>query len=136
MKNRKLIKKIITALLSLSLCIAAAMPTFALGAGQVIDASRPGSLYNETLDSVELLDKVLDSYSPEYEIGDAERSYLLAYGDTELVYNYGVGSNNVVSEYDEQTGRLSVVAYEYSFENAAGEGGMDTQVSRALRRDS
>ncbi len=120
MNKNKRFSKIICAIFAAVLLASLSLPVLAEGNKQVVDASRPGSLYNESLDSVELLRKILDEYSRDCEIGEAERNYLLAYGNTELVYNYGVSSSNIVAEYDEHTGILSVNAYEYSYSNSAG----------------
>ena len=77
------------------------------------DYSRPGSQYNKTVTSADILEFLLDS-----ELGEAERNYLVAYGDTEFVYNDAITTNYVTATLDGT--RLEVRADEYEYESENG----------------
>ena len=113
MKNKKILKGLVGSVISAVLCVCICLPIFASSTDNIIDASRPGSLYNESIDSAELLEKILDEYASGYEIGEAEKAYLVKYCDTGLTYNYAVGSGSVSASYDETSKKLSITAYEY-----------------------
>ena len=115
MKNKKILKGLVGSVISAVLCVCICLPIFASSTDNIIDASRPGSLYNESIDSAELLEKILDEYASGYEIGEAEKAYLVKYCDTGLTYNYAVGSGSVSASYDETSKKLSITAYEYAY---------------------
>lgn len=59
-------------------------------------------------------DELLDSLSG-VSVSEVEREYLRLHSDFLLTYNYGIPTNYVTTQYDEESGELAVAASEYEY---------------------
>lgn len=77
------------------------------------DYSRPGGSSTARMDSADLIEYILGE-----EIGEAERSYLVSYGDLSLDYDDGITTSLISAVYD--GGELEIYAKEYYYETSDG----------------
>lgn len=113
MKHRKNIQRILCLAFAVIIFASLVMTASASGAMGTGDYSRPGSQYNETVTSADILEFLLGE-----ELGEAEREYLVAYGDIKFVYNDAITTNYVTATLDGT--RLDVKADEYEYETEDG----------------
>lgn len=113
MSNKKTLAKII----ALLLVIASIIPIILFSASASVpyeyDLSRPGSLNTVTLNGADILERLLGE-----ELGEAERLYLISYGDLEIKYDDGITTSYVGASC--VNGVLSVSAREYSYQTEKG----------------
>ncbi len=117
-KNRKTSfcrGRVVLALLSLVLFLAAAVSVFAFSASAVYDYSRPGysqNIYNESFTSCDLLDSVLLRA-----MSEEERNYLNDYGSFKLIYPKTVPSSYIDIDISANTVTLTARPYEYRLQD-------------------
>ena len=113
MRNKRTIAKIISMLLVISSLIPILLVSASAGVGEDYDLSRPGSLNTVTLNSADILEKMLGE-----QLCEAERMYLVSYGDFEIKYDAGITTSYVQASCT--NGSLAVAAYEYSYQTESG----------------
>ena len=67
-----------------------------------------------TKNEVVYIDKLLESL-PGVSVGETERDYLRRHSDFQLTYNYGIPTSYVATDYDSNSGTLTVKATEYVY---------------------
>ena len=75
--HRKTILRLVSAAIAIATLISVLSLTARASAEHLYDYSRPGSQHTVTLNSADILERILSTPLPE-----AERNYLVAYGDT------------------------------------------------------
>lgn len=106
-------------LISAILILAAVLVSvFAVPAASAnLDYSASGATSKQKLTSSMLLESI---FGDDIQIGDEERAYLDEYGNESVSYSDILPSGNVVSEYDVQSGKLTVSAGEYTYKSVSG----------------
>lgn len=84
-----------------------------------MDYSTAGATNKKMLTASMILDSVFAG-DAEFVIGDEERAYLDEYGNESIRYSDILPSSNVTSEYDVQSGSLTVCAKIYTYKSASG----------------
>ncbi len=109
MRKRKILLSLISVAMTL-LAIFGVVSTTALASSEEIDYdfSREGSQHTRTLTTTDILDAIEG-----IELGEAERAYLLEYGDTEIKYEDGITASYVRVDYDGSS--VLLYAYEYKY---------------------
>jgi len=113
MFRRKLTTGLIAAAVAVATLVSAFSITAAAAAETVYDYSRPGSQHTVTMNSADILERLLDS-----ELPAAERNYLVCYGEDEIKYDDGITTSYVLVNYDR--GTLNVSAREYTYLTESG----------------
>ena len=113
MSDKKNIAKIIAIILVVSSIIPMILFSASASVPRDYDLSRPGSLNTVTLSGADILERLLGE-----QLGEAERLYLVSYGDYEIKYDDGITTSYV--EASCINGFLSVSAYEYSYSTEDG----------------
>ena len=99
MQKRRIFITAIAALLLLT-TVTGVLPISAVTDKDPIDYSRPGSTV-KTVSAAEILERYLGT-----ELTTAERSYLVEFSDTELKYNDGITTADMIALYED--GKLEI----------------------------
>ena len=112
---KSIVKETVAAMLAMLLLLPFLFPFFVRADvyGSDYDHSRPGAVNTSRMDSADLLEYILGE-----DIGEAERSYLVSYGDLSLHYDDGITTSLISAVYD--GGELEIYAKEYSYETSDG----------------
>ena len=109
MRKRKILLSLISVAMSLTALFGVIAPTVLAGTETPdYDFSREGSQHTKILNSADILEAVLGT-----RLGEAERAYLVEYGETEIKYEDGITSSNIRVDYDGSS--LTLYAYEYKY---------------------
>ncbi len=109
-------RKIFVSILSSLLLIATLVTCFAVtGAaiGTDYDFSRPGSSITGTINSADILEEALGE-----PLDEAEREYLALHGELKILYDKGISTSLIVTEYDGEN--ITVFASKYTYTTATG----------------
>ena len=117
MKNR--IKLLVPAVLILAVMLFLMMPFGSAAANA--DYSKPGATEKITLNSADILERILRVDDPTFTLTPGERAYLAEFGAETVSYSAEIPYlDNVLTAYDEEDGILSVTAFEYSYTTSNG----------------
>lgn len=112
MPKKKIFLKTLSVLLVLCSLMSVILFTAGASAKENYDFSRPGSLNTVTLNSADVLQKILGE-----QLHEAERLYLINYGDFELKYDAGIPPSPIEANCINGTLSLKAPVYSYDAEN-------------------
>ncbi len=132
MKKKGFLIKLISVILPAALLITLGIQVFAaesMDESRVYDLSKAGAVSTQTANSADILENILGE-----RLSDAERSYLVAYGDLSVKYDSGITTAKVSAILNED--KLSVTAYRYSYTSVSGINVQWTPRSVTLGKDT
>ena len=113
MKKLKFISSVLCLLLALAMLAPSAYAASSAGGGR--DMSRPGSVHNKVYTAADMVE-----YLTGTPLCEAERDYLLRFGEDSIIYNDGITTASIAASFDPELGTLAVTAYEFEYTATGG----------------
>ena len=118
---------LVSAILVLVMCVTGVSADVGTAVNGKYDYSRPASSGNAELNSADILEEYLGA-----PLSEAEKNYLALHGALSVKYDAGISSSLTVTDYNSNSGELTLFVYEYKYSDKNSNELVWTPVSATL----